>query len=680
MSSTSTVPGTRREFGGRAYELAASPEYVYKTDSKKIHLPSCPHGPMGNVEPRSATQVRGDWASASDVPLLQLTAPGWCPDCVAVLVRSTSHTEPDRKRINEVGAAGRSFLQNALHNGRSSVDPTLVVWSADTAEALIASIMGTPIEGIEGFANRLRAQLDGESREVTLLAADLLYLHALPLSNWLVSGKVERVRHALDLLADKPELSEAMMEGIRLGGVFNGGIGFGTGIWRQLLWLARFVATWSNLPPAEKDEAWRDPWVFRRVVDAVPEPVPSMMNSLLFLAHCTYFDNVVNSDDKRRIRDAYLDVIDGSTGDDALSVDQDLYRIRTTLEADSDRRLDWYVAPWADRWMEAKPKKTRRGTPAQPTTPVSAAATDAEASESPVDFEGVDLLRATDELADSLNMPTTAIDEIIALLESRKQLIFYGPPGTGKTHLARAIGHHLTDSSAVRLVQFHPSYAYEDFFEGFRPAATGSGGVQFQLAPGPLRLIARDARDNPRVPHVLVIDEINRANIAKVFGELYFLLEYRDERIGLQYSPTESFGLPENLFLIATMNTSDRSIAMVDAAIRRRFAFVELHPSVAPVAGMLETWMARTGKSDERARVLASLNNAIGAELRDHHIGPSFVMRPDADSPEGLERIWRHDILPLLEEQFFGRLTRDDIAARFGLEALRRQVGRPESE
>ena len=201
-----------------------------------------------------------------------------------------------------------------------------------------------------------------------------------------------------------------------------------------------------------------------------------------------------------------------------------------------------------------------------------------------------DLPRVTEALATATCMPVPALQEIIDLLQIRQQIVLYGPPGTGKTYLAKKLSEHIVgadDPSRARLVQFHPSYAYEDFFEGYRPAETASGQATFSLQPGPLRDLAGEARkqDNSGSPFVLVIDEMNRANIAKVFGELYFLLEYRAESIRLQYRPTEAFRLPRNLFIIATMNTADRSIALVDAAIRRRFAFVEMHPDEPPVSG-----------------------------------------------------------------------------------------------
>ena len=156
-------------------------------------------------------------------------------------------------------------------------------------------------------------------------------------------------------------------------------------------------------------------------------------------------------------------------------------------------------------------------------------------------------------------------------------MIFQGPPGTGKTYVAQELAKCLAGGKErVTLVQFHPSYAYEDFVEGYRPHLE-NGQPTFALKSGPLRRAAEDADADPDNMHLLVIDEINRGNVAKVFGELYFLLEYRDHQVRLQYS-NEPFSLPKNLYIIGTMNTADRSIALVDLALRRRFSFVEVPP------------------------------------------------------------------------------------------------------
>ncbi|MEV7385923.1 AAA family ATPase [Streptomyces sp. NPDC091215] len=265
------------------------------------------------------------------------------------------------------------------------------------------------------------------------------------------------------------------------------------------------------------------------------------------------------------------------------------------------------------------------------------------------------------------------LDEMRELLLDERQLVFYGPPGTGKTYLAMKLAEHFGGGpEQVKIVQFHPSYAYEDFFEGFRPVEDPeTRDVAFRLTAGPLRELADLAsrEGNRHIPHFLIIDEINRANLAKVFGELYFLLEYRTRSVRLTYSG-DDFALPPNLFVIGTMNTADRSIALVDAAMRRRFAFVELSPRTEPTAGLLARWLEREGRDPEPARLLDALNARI--DDVDFAIGPSYLMKPGVYRDGGLDRTWRTKILPLLEEHHYGEGL--DIAGRYGLDSLREQL------
>jgi 5-methylcytosine-specific restriction protein B len=172
-----------------------------------------------------------------------------------------------------------------------------------------------------------------------------------------------------------------------------------------------------------------------------------------------------------------------------------------------------------------------------------------------------------------------------------------------------------------------------------------------------------------------VIDEINRGNVAKVFGELFFLLEYRDRGIPLQYSPDERFELPRNLFFIGTMNTADRSIALVDTALRRRFYFVPFLPTDPPIKDLLGKWLAANNLDPDPAVLLDRKNDAI--VQGEFSIGPSYFIAARSGDGIDLERAWRYAIRPLLEEHFYGQGR--DIDDEFGWDALR-ALGRPIEE
>ena len=270
-------------------------------------------------------------------------------------------------------------------------------------------------------------------------------------------------------------------------------------------------------------------------------------------------------------------------------------------------------------------------------------------------------------LAQGLTLPVEFLEEIETLLEDKKQVIFQGPPGTGKTYVAQKLARHLARSDdRVTLVQFHPSYAYEDFVQGFRPKITDDGQPGFELRDGPLRKAADRARQEPQAKHFLVIDEINRGNLARVFGELYFLLEYRDSEMDLQYSD-EPFSLPSNLYIIGTMNTADRSIALVDLALRRRFYFVEFHPDEEPVKSVLREWLSANAPGMEWVADVVDAANEKLSDDRHAAIGPSYFMKPDLDE-DTVKRIWKHSVLPYIEERLFGN---EDRIAQFNLDVLR---------
>ena len=261
-----------------------------------------------------------------------------------------------------------------------------------------------------------------------------------------------------------------------------------------------------------------------------------------------------------------------------------------------------------------------------------------------------------------------------------RNFIYYGPPGTGKTfELQGLLSSEYTDveyGERYEFITFHQSYGYEEFVEGLRPVITrrgkkraadsetqigSSGEVRYEIKPGAFLRLCDRARMNPSRQYAMVIDEINRGNISKIFGELITLVEV-DKREGAMYPVAvtlpysgERFSVPSNVDVIGTMNTADRSLALVDTALRRRFEFIELMPKPSVLAGVI---VSHNGVDINIEKILSVLNNRIEALYdRDHTVGHAYFTRlkgmEDADRFNELKTVFRNKIIPLLEEYFF---------------------------
>lgn len=265
-------------------------------------------------------------------------------------------------------------------------------------------------------------------------------------------------------------------------------------------------------------------------------------------------------------------------------------------------------------------------------------------------------------------------DNILSLLHYKQNIILQGPPGVGKSFIAKQIAFALMeakDEERVTMIQFHQAYSYEDFIQGFRPNEDG----KFALKNGVFYDFCKKAQRNP-APHVFIIDEINRGNLSKIFGELMLLLEAdkrgREFAMPLTYSPHDAFFLPENLYIIGLMNTADRSLAMVDYALRRRFVFIELKPQFE--SAKFRAYLNQSGVSDDLIERIAAHFTALNQQIADDKnlgkgfcIGHSFFC-PNHAQPMYDERwyqqVIKYEIQPLLEEYWFDDSDKAAAAVR----------------
>jgi len=531
--------------------------------------------------------------------------------------------------------AAEDWKHRCLLNGGSmlSEEP---LWTNSSFDELVKEYVRKD-KLAKKFWDSLKLQLENASPTGWRLFAELIWVYYLIPSSVKAETKRNRIREFWQIanggdLSDQRLLHDVLERGVVHLGNSAGDIAV------DFSFFISVMNDWFSRSLNERKEILSDPWIFADWLDrqeqnlrpALPSK-PPFRHTLLFLLFPNEFEAIINRGHKTKIIENFFRKWNKECNidkrSDNISIDRALLEVRTRVRREyPNGEESFYRTPLGEVWLE-------------------------ENSPSPMNK--------------SHRMSQ------VAMVEASVNTILFGSPGTGKTYATfrrcvRICGEEtegedeeiharyakLVEEGRVEFVTFHQSYGYEEFVEGLRPETVGSAGFELRPRDGVLKRIADRARnDESSRPHVLVIDEINRGNISKVFGEAITLLE-EDKREGeenevaatLPYSG-DRFALPPNLYILGTMNTADRSIALLDTALRRRFDFEELPPKP-------ELLKEAAERSDvDLPKVLSAMNERLEWYLgRDHLIGHAWLMA--AEDRKSIDHIMRHKIIPMLAEYF----------------------------
>ena len=513
-------------------------------------------------------------------------------------------------------------------------------------------------ESSDSFVVKLGRQLDSGSADAKCLWAEMTWVYRLIQGQWSMGAERKRTR-IRDIWnwsdRDFPESHELLSDAVLGAGVLLPGPAYNTLAWMEFRFFVIAMLRWFSLKREQRESLLGSTWEFASWLDDTEFATGRMFrHALLFLLFPEESEPIVSNNGKRRIV-SRLNQGSRVEPSDAVAVDRALLAIRQRLEKEyPDEEVHFYVSPIKELWQEPpRPKRTKKVRERR-TEPYGSGADDTYA------FEDAhqDLFIAPDHFT-----------RLLTSLKSGKNLVLQGPPGTGKTFIARRLAWCLIgrqENGPVEMVQFHQSYAYEDFVQGYRPTDDGS----FEVKDGVFHRFCERARANPDAPHVFIIDEINRGNLSRIFGELLMLIEAdkrsEDYAVSLTYADPadDRFHVPDNVHILGMMNTADRSLALVDYALRRRFAFETLEPAFGTDYGRTAFAEHLTGMGADASLVtrisdrVGALNEKISGDQElgpGFRIGHSYFVPSDDTEPSGTwyDHIVATQIAPLLREYWF---------------------------
>lgn len=553
--------------------------------------------------------------------------------------------------------AAEVFRERCLLADGSMLFDDAPVWTAANLDRLREKFVDAPDESKRSFREKFEDQLKDEAQPVKRLAAEALAVYFLFPSNVTARLKRQLVAEVLgwggDTIPDDHPVFQAFA-----GGIGSGGQGFNTRRPFELAFLIRFAIAWKKLGDSVKNQRLQDAWQFQEFVDDIEDADSRQLrHMLLHLLFPEHFERIASSEHKRRVGQAFGGLLPDSQPE---GTDRRLYAIRQELSRLlAGQSLDFYWPPLREAWYDSAGE--------------------------------------------------------IDVIHHKKQVVLYGPPGTSKTHDALNVAERIIRSAAlgrwgagryfqdqasvaqavkhnVHVVQLHPAYSYEDFIRGLHLA-----GGKTEYRPGVLLQILKQMQaeqSEGRLPHVLILDEMNRADLSRMLGECFSLLENRERSVRLPGGDDMELKLPSDLYVIGTMNLIDQSVEQIDFALRRRFLWIECRFDADTLLQVAKELWSRDPRPrftwdrvEDDFRLLASaasvLNQAIHeSELlgSQYEVGHTyffdvvqFLQEELADAGRGrqsflwknrrprrvVERLWKLSLEPLLREYLSGLRGRE---------------------
>lgn len=555
-----------------------------------------------------------------------------------------SRFNPHFSNAASVFDAAAKFKQRCLLDQQSLLLDGPLLWTTEHLQALIDNYVKQPEIGEGTFYEKLAGQLATcEALDVALMT-EVFWIVNLGPTNLLPQTKLAKLKLIWEMkpAATFPEASPFVSPAV-LSGLGSGGPGYNQYLWMEMVFAVEAFFAFVAKPLAEREALLASGSDFAAWLETIPSGKGRQFyHALCHLLFPDEFERIFSQGHKNKVARAHK-VWSSGLADNRPALDAVLLKLRKRLETEHGQELDYYLPPVGtlikqDASEPAKPDPQGSGAAAAAPSggPNTGAVGEPEVSYAP---------------------------DVAPTLRTAENLILFGPPGTGKTFEMQARMKAAFDNGEdYAFVAFHPSYSYEDFVGGLRPVATKDGtGIAVVFQKGPLLTLCEKAHASPSLQFTLFIDEINRANVAKVFGELITLIE-PSKRVIAGSKPNEKgawvtlpgtnerFGVPDNLNLVATMNTADRSIAMMDLALRRRFHFQECPPEPHRIEPKM------VGEID-LPKLLQRINDRLEYLLdRDHAIGHALFM--GITSLADLQRVLAQQVIPLLQEYFFEDLEK----------------------